>query len=1455
MAAKHVGGWRRGGVVKVLLITLGVMAVVLVVLVVLLPRIVGGMVPGMIARSTGGMSGKVSVERVSLSWGGPQEVGGLQVRGPAGEEVVKVDVSLSSGLLGLVSGGDVGTLAVSGKVNLTRGEDGTTNLERATATGGGGTVQATAVEPNLLPLGRKVALAINGLDVMYREVDKAGATTKQASINQLKGQAVVDLITAGGVATADFAAGVSDGATSSGLMVKVAMKGFVDAQGALAARAAQAEIRVMAEALPVALIDALAKQQGVLLAAVGPALKVDVTAKTEGAAGMVDAQLSGENLSAKLGLTLKDGRLTASSESVVAVKSTAFAERVPAVRDGLARAGLAIANWPGVSATLRGLDVPAGNLGEADLRGGRIEAAVSVGAVTGTVRSGEAVRKVALEPMTLALSAADLAGVVTLKGQTQATVDGQAAGRVMADVQASGLLDEKGRLAALVGGKPGSVTGRVEAVGISAEVLQPVLAGMNVPINVRDDLGPTLDVAADVRQAGEAVEVDARVQSQRLQLSAPVRLAGGMLTGRGPIVLSMQGSANVINGLLSRGGSPAVVLSGRGGIEATVADLSVHTAGGFDLGKLSATVDAQVSDLSAALPSGPAEMVTVRTLTARAEMKPGQAVLVRGVGDAAYGGKGFGLKTELSIAGLPEGLKNGQMVPGVGPVRVTGVVDVTDAPTALAKMAGGQSPVVAELIRGLLGETVTANVRLAGESSGQSVAAKVNAKNLTTSVSAELSAAAVKVSAIEAEATVRPDTAQALLRASGQSEQAVAGIAMQQPARVSVRVAPMVIPVQTVAGKLAVRTDQIEQVEASMKLLDPLLVSGIPVGERRLSGGLSGLTAEAVVPGPASGRKMTASAKGEVMLDASKRVASLAMKAEGAADGSTLDASAGLTQIDTVAADGVMGEPGLVSGALGAQANVTLTAKRTSKGGAMATTVQVDSPALTTGVVGVELGADRVSLAGPAQVRWTVQPGWAERFVLSGRDEQGRVVPGSMRVTQPMSVVLDVKRLVAALPASGADGQATAGPMKPGVFALEATGSVASLNVQPMGRDGRGQMVIMGDEVALTGITAAVNSDAAGAVGFEAKVGELVQGGVKVPRPLTVVGRVRNLADGRGVVNTAGALLDVEVAGDRVPVALIDQLGDLNGQAVMTLGTTMVMQVKGVNVGRGTGGGTVDVRVSGRGMPPTAVAQGKAALPVDANAEIASLAVGGPIRDGVLDLSGAGAQPLSLKLTQFKYDVNAKLLKMFPLFASASKTPWTGPGPVPPGRGPLVIGSRNLRVPVDGDMRKLNGAIDVDIGVIEYQFREVLGEFLDSTIFTGGGEQKPILPFTVNVVNGVATYDKFEIPVRNFFIKNRGTVDLVNNTVDVITYIPTVAASKGLIGKLNSGAASGFGKVLPDVLSEGTMIPLRVRGPMDNPKYSIDFDLFFKEFGDQLIKQPGKLIEGVLDGLLKPKNR
>ena len=79
-----------------------------------------------------------------------------------------------------------------------------------------------------------------------------------------------------------------------------------------------------------------------------------------------------------------------------------------------------------------------------------------------------------------------------------------------------------------------------------------------------------------------------------------------------------------------------------------------------------------------------------------------------------------------------------------------------------------------------------------------------------------------------------------------------------------------------------------------------------------------------------------------------------------------------------------------------------------------------------------------------------------------------------------------------------------------------------------------------------------------------------------------------------------------------------------------------------------------------------------------------------------------------------------------------------------------------------------------------------------------------------------------------------GTVDLVQNTMNVVTWVPFGALTDQAAGHLNTGLGSLLGHVTPQLIKAASLVPVRTKGPMDKPSTSIDFELFAKHFTEKL---------------------
>jgi hypothetical protein len=119
---------------------------------------------------------------------------------------------------------------------------------------------------------------------------------------------------------------------------------------------------------------------------------------------------------------------------------------------------------------------------------------------------------------------------------------------------------------------------------------------------------------------------------------------------------------------------------------------------------------------------------------------------------------------------------------------------------------------------------------------------------------------------------------------------------------------------------------------------------------------------------------------------------------------------------------------------------------------------------------------------------------------------------------------------------------------------------------------------------------------------------------------------------------------------------------------------------------------------------------------------------------------------------------------------------------------------------------------------------------------------------TVNVRAGVATIQRWPVPIGEFQISMEGTVNLATGEINFVTLLPAGALALEKL-KLPSGA---LGQIAGDVLTNA-VIPVRTRGTTTTRKTEVDTDAAAKELLKGL--SPEKLIEKGLQDLLKPKKK
>ncbi|MFT3683323.1 MAG: hypothetical protein QM783_00105 [Phycisphaerales bacterium] len=427
------------------------------------------------------------------------------------------------------------------------------------------------------------------------------------------------------------------------------------------------------------------------------------------------------------------------------------------------------------------------------------------------------------------------------------------------------------------------------------------------------------------------------------------------------------------------------------------------------------------------------------------------------------------------------------------------------------------------------------------------------------------------------------------------------------------------------------------------------------------------------------------------------------LRADGASspDGADPHINISLTDVSTARLDEIAGQGGLLPGLLGDKATVVASLQRSSASGAGAKTLEpqteigldVQSPQLTLTKGRFVLTDKSYAAAAPFSVSLNASPTVIERLLGSKPGE-----PAAMRVGESVHLTLNVSKLV--LSASGED--KAGGPLKPGVFALDAVAATPKLVLVRAPEPGAPRTAAP-VPTELNDFTATIKStgDASkSGLTFNASVGSIKSGDQTVKDATVVRGSIDNIADVGGKVRTETAVLNLNAATGKIPTAIIEALMSGNGRLTELLGSELTADIDARDVSKTGSSGFLNIKLKSPN---------------------ANLAAAGPVSNGVFDTSAPGATPLRVELNAFKFDGGGNILSLFPVFAQMQRAAGEA------NKGPALLASRGLKLPIDGDMTKFSGAIDVDIGRIDYEFSQSLGTLLDETIFRGGRglEQAP----------------------------------------------------------------------------------------------------------------------------------
>jgi len=701
---------RKGGRGKKIVLGILVVLVVLVAAVVLAgPSIAGAMAPGFIASAARKqIRGEVTVDRVSLSWTGTQKIQQLRITDPDGKsDVILVDGELDRGLLGLITNpNDLGTLRLSGTIDVVESASGGSNLSRSLepapgstrATGGTGTRPSTpsTPEPLSLPKGFRVAVEGNNLNLKFTRPDGSGATT----VAELR-NAAVDASVNGADAKLTVTGDSIQGKRA--LEIRAEALGLIAPDGTVDPSKATITVKADAEAPP-----------GFIETVMGIAKSA-----TDAAGARVSVNLEGRN-----------GRLRLVGDTparIEGVLPAAMLSRTPASAEGAEPVSFRADGPVTVKLEVRKLDVPlptSAGLDGVDFRKAVVEAVVSTSAASGELRQGSVVRQVRLDPSTFTFYSIDEVFDLGIGGKMALSLDGVSSGTVMVDMKAAGVLDQDGALRLGDIGKPTGpdfVRAQIRADAVPTALIQPFVNDLG--INLNDALGEELRIDLRVGQLGAqaasgAVELDKQLgeEGAAKELAGLPYLAGTLESPHTTVFLDGYLNTDriqtrnkglrvetdalmaVLRPFMPKDAGIEVEGQGRGIVEITNLVLPIKS-GAVDLRDAHGQFRTIAGDVTASINTIPVGIDSVDVVLA---LDPGKAPEWQLDARGLYEGKKFAALGSGSVPGVmaPTGAKDAPLGLAPAGARPQGEITLVDVPTGLAKLASTEAATMADAVFG-----------------------------------------------------------------------------------------------------------------------------------------------------------------------------------------------------------------------------------------------------------------------------------------------------------------------------------------------------------------------------------------------------------------------------------------------------------------------------------------------------------------------------------------------------------------------------------------------------------------------------------------------------------------------------------------------------------------------------------------------------------------------------------
>lgn len=1356
---------KKRRLLKWTLTTLGVLVLLLVLVVALAPKIAAPFAPGLVGNAINTrIAGSVDIGAIRLSWFGSQHIDGLTLADPDGKPVGTLTADAEVALFDLLIGSkDLGTLRISGRLDIAADESGATNLQRALAPVTPGPATTGSKNPPRIPAGLKLDLRIDDMTLTYTSPAIAARTAGQVdgfAIQKIRGSGTLAPGSPLELSLRVETARIVDGATepdSGWIAIEVRADSLIAADGLIDLSSLDGRVSVSAQS-PIVVLNA----------------EVSVT----------------------------DGVATLVEPAGFALHTEALAELIPAVRGAFTSDVVTPDSLPEIEIRLTHLSAPIGGSLDDSLAGLRGSADLTLAEFRGSIvldpaRKAERMRVL---PLVLTIDAMDPDGDVSVKGAGGARIAQQSAGSFLMDLQLSRLFaDGLPSPESLLAGARGSIT----IDDLDTAVAEPLVSSFG--IDLTKTVGPKLGVRITAARNGESTNLVIDVDSDNLTASGGFTItASGASVDSDGLVVFFRDAEPIARAVLSAAGADPNMLTGQSTLHLAVSQLDIpfgadHSAMLHRM-RLHATMSLDGFEINGV---EKLDDLAVRDLTLTLTQQDGQATRVSVTGRATVNHQPVDINGRWALANLRQELSKLGDQPDFTLIRPIGTLTLTGDGAALAATFIDDIE-LASLISDVVGPTTTLVLTTAALDDGlASLGLTVTSPLISVDLNAELRQDSVSLTSAGLDAKLTAETAQTLLRLAD-----VSGLdaRLAHAAKLHVDVEPITLPLDGLSIDRATAGDVTLGATATVDIALASLAFDIngsttdlgplraPDAALTLSVPLAALIGQTPTP-------VNVALVGQVVGDTGKIVQAEFAGTTALRVGTpltTADLSLNLTDIDLAWIESKLDAPSKLTDLLGATADVDLIATLPINDKTEATTISIDlrSPEFQTRQpLEIRIGQRRVGLTAPADLKITLSPEQATSLMFGDLGAS----PGAARVSAPIRLVAHIEELTLPRRRNVAAGD---------VLLIDATISAGSI---PIAFED-------GSSVEIRNWTARMaRSDAhTDRVDFSIAA-DLDDDNPETAKQIEFGGHFSGFLQNDGTFDPSKAVITCDADLRKIPTALVDGRLHMDGFLLDLLGptTSIRLTADGFGLGRGS-------------------------VLFIAGSHRAGVRVSGSIKDDgfVLD------DQTSVRISTISKEFGRRIASAVPVISEFYSTPEDRPA---------SITTTGLIVPLDGDISKLDGTIDINPGVLRFHTDKLFGPILkaakqDQSGFVG----TDLKPLTVNINNGVISYKRYMLPLGEFSIGSEGSIDLVNRTLDMITWIPFGALTDEVAGQLNSGLGNMLGGAFP-FIEKLTLVPIRVRGPMDHPKIEPDAGLFLQNTVDTI--RPDKLIIEGLNELFGNKKK